>query len=338
MIRPFDDVMVQTYLQLPPATALLDLNFGFARARVLDTALELRVFTYIAQGSTTLPSLVSVTHCSSRGLQRLLHALVGIQLLSQQQDHYLLQPLAATYLVEGQPGYIGEHLRAVMQHWDAWESLTEAVRTGQGKYDIASPGQRSRHSGLFAPLFPLVFSTAWQVAGMVEIEPQGQVLDLAAGSGTWGIAFALRHPQVRVVAQDEPELLAACQHAIEHFALQDRMTTRPADIDNLAFPPASFDLILLGHTCRFLGAEKSQELLQTCYRLLKPHGALLLADIMRNDEQTGPPVALVIQLSLLLNTRAGDVFTPSQYRTWLRRAGFQQIKNLAQGTILLASK
>jgi ubiquinone/menaquinone biosynthesis C-methylase UbiE len=339
MMKPFDDATLQTYLQLPAATTLLDLNFGFARARILDTALELRLFTFIDQGYATATSLASTTQCSMSGMERLLEALVGVQLLCQQQDHYILTPLAATYLVEGQPGYIGEHLRDVMRQWNAWESLTEVVRSGQGKYDIASPGQRGHHPGQFASVFPVMFPTAWQVAGMLELG-QGRVLDLAAGSGAWGIALALRHPQVQVVIQDELELLEVSQHMIERFALQDRMTVRPAYVDDLAFPPASFDLILLGHTCRFLGEEKSQELICACYRLLKPRGMLLLADIMRNDEHTGPPFVLVIQLSLLLNTRAGDVFTPSQYRAWLRMAGFQQIKNLAvqQGTILLASR
>ena len=73
-----------------------------------------------------------------------------------------------------------------MRHWDAWESLTEVVRSGQGKHDIASPGQRSQHSGQFAPMFPLMFPIAWRVAGMIEIESQGVALDLDAGSGAWG--------------------------------------------------------------------------------------------------------------------------------------------------------
>lgn len=337
MMKPFDDATLQSYLQMPPATALLDLNFGFARARVLDTALELHLFTTIKQGHTTVASLANVTQCSTRGIERLLNALIGIQLLKQKQNQYILMPLAETYLVEEQPGYIGGHLREVMRQWDAWGSLTEAVRSGQAEQDITSPGQRGCHPDLFVPMFPVMFPTAWQVAGVLELE-QGRVLDLAAGSRAWGIALALRHPQLQIVVQDEPELLEASQNMVERFALQDRMTAQVAHIDDLAFPPASFDLILLGHVCRFLGAEKIQEIVHACHRLLKPHGSLLIADLMRNEERVGPPFALVIQLSLLLNTRAGDVFTPSQYRTWLHMAGFQQIKNLAvqQGTILLA--
>lgn len=338
MTKHFDEAMVQTYAQLPPAGPLLDLNFGFARARVLDTALELHLFSSIDQGHSTVAELAHATGCSVRGMERLLSALVGVHLLQQEQDHYHLTPLAATYLVEEQPGYIGEHLREVMMsQWNTWHDLTDVVRSGQAIYDTSSPGQRGRHPGLYSSLFPILFPTAWQAAGVLE-PGQGQVLDLAAGSGAWGIALALRHPQLHVVVQDEPELLEAITGLIERFALQDRMTTRAADIDHLAFPPASFDLVLLGNICRFLGAEKSQELIRACYRLLKPGGSLLLADLMRNDEHTGPPAALVIRLSLLLHTSAGDVFTPSQYRAWMHMAGFQQIKNLAvqQGTILLA--
>ena len=337
MVKSLDDTLLQSYLQMPSAAVLLDLNFGFARARILNTALELRLFTAIKEGSMTATALASATQCSIRGIERLLSALVGIQLLSYQQDHYALTPLAAIYLVEGQPGYIGEHLREVMREWDTWSSLTEVVRSGRGKHDIASPGQRGRHADMFAPMFPVMFPTAWQVAGVLELE-QGRVLDLAAGSGAWSIALALRQPHLQIIVQDEPELLEACQRMVERFKLQDRMIMHSASINDLAFPPASFDLILLNHTSRFIGAEKIQELLCACYQLLKPHGSLLLADLMLNGERMGPPFVLVVQLSLLLNTRAGDIFTLSEYRTWLRMAGFQQIKNLAvqQGRILLA--
>src|ERR1700736_3035012 len=98
--------MLALYLQAPSATPLLDMNFGFARSRVLDTALELRLFTYVAQGICTCSALASIVDCDNQSLQRLLDALVGLELLECKDaglgplsSLHSLSPLAMTYLV-----------------------------------------------------------------------------------------------------------------------------------------------------------------------------------------------------------------------------------------------
>jgi len=193
---------------------------------------------------------------------------------------------------------------------------------------------------MFAHVFPIVFPLAWQVAGQFEQPLRGRVLDMFAGSGAWGISIALRHPEVEVVAQDEPALLETVHAGVKHFNLEERFTLRERESDACSFEPESFRLIIVAHASRFVGAQRSQQLLRDCYRLLQPGGKLLLVDIIANDERTAPTAALVIQLSLFLNTLAGDVFTVAQYRSWLHAAGFEHVKDMRIGHLpfLLASR
>jgi cyclopropane fatty-acyl-phospholipid synthase-like methyltransferase len=160
-----------------------------------------------------------------------------------------------------------------------------------------------------------------------------------AGSGAWGIAMALRHPQVEVIARDEPALLESVRERVQQFDLQDRFILQTGELDDCSSVPESFSLIIVSHACRFLGACKSQELLKACYRLLQPGGTLLLVDVMSNNERTAPSTALLIQLSLFLNTQEGDVFTMTQFHTWLKAVGFKDVKDQRIGhmPILLAS-
>jgi SAM-dependent methyltransferase len=338
---PYNAVL-DRYQQAPAVTPILDINFGFARARILDTALALGLFTSIARGIHTCPDLATVAECDHKSLQHLLDALVGLELLQRGQDTYSLSTLAATYLVEGQPDYIGSHLLAVLEQWDSWGELTQVVRSGHKhiKDDWGSPAGRGHNPGMFADVFPLVFPVAWQMADQFEQPLQGRVLDMFTGSGAWGIAMALRHPQVEVVARDEAALLDTVRENVHQTGLDERFTFQTTEANELTFAPESFRLIIVAHACRFLGAQKSQALLHSCYRLLQPGGQLLLMDVMSNAERTGPPAALTIQLSLFLNTREGDVFTADQFHSWLKAASFQSIQDLKIGHVplILASR
>lgn len=334
--------LMAPYIEVPAVASILDINFGFARARVLDTALELRLFTYIAQGIQTCSALAAAIGCNASSLQRLLDALTGLALLQCKQAMYELTPQARTYLVEGQPGYLGSHLKAVMGQWDTWGELTKTIRSGHKhlRRDWGSPQGRANDPGMFAHVFPLGFPVAWQMASLFEQPLEGRVLDMFAGSGSWGIAMALQHPQLTVVARDEPVLLEAIHEAVQHCGLEKRFELRSTEEDECSLEAESYSLVIVAHACRFLGSRKSQEWLKTGYQILKPGGKLLLVDIISNDERTGPPAALIIQLSLFLNTLEGDVFTAAQFHTWLQAAGFEDVKDLRIGqvSLLLASR
>src|SRR5258708_15993320 len=91
--------MLASYLQAPAATPLLDINFGFARARVLDTALELRLFTYVAQGICTCSALATMVDCDAQRLQRLLDSLFHLELLHCKHAASPPSPLALSHLL-----------------------------------------------------------------------------------------------------------------------------------------------------------------------------------------------------------------------------------------------
>jgi ubiquinone/menaquinone biosynthesis C-methylase UbiE len=188
-------------------------------------------------------------------------------------------------------------------------------------------------------VLPLAFPLAWQAAGQFDQPLRGRVLDMFAGSGAWGIAVALRHPQVEVVACDEPVLLETVRENVQQAGLDGRFCLQAREEGESSFELESFNLIIVSHACRFLGAHKSQQLFKECYRLLQPGGQFLLVDVM-SEVHTGPSAALAIQLSLFLNTEEGDVFPVTQFHTWLKAAGFEHIKDQRIGTmpLLLATR
>ncbi len=69
---------------------------------------------------------------------------------------------------------------------------------------------------------------------------------------------------------------------------------------------------------------------------------LLIAEMIPNDDRTGPPQPMLFGLNMLLHAPDGDAFTMKEYREWLRAAGFKQVKTIrtprAPSPLILAQK
>ncbi|MBX5456624.1 MAG: class I SAM-dependent methyltransferase [Thermogemmatispora sp.] len=113
-----------------------------------------------------------------------------------------------------------------------------------------------------------------------EIPPDGgRVLDVACGSGSWVLELAFQYPGVEVLGIDShPELIErarvqAWARNLEHVSFQ--MVT---DVESLALPAASFDLIHGRLLSLCLAPKAWPRLLAECCRLLKPGGKLSLIE------------------------------------------------------------
>ena len=109
---------------------LHQMAFSFIPARILTAALQLGVFSHLAAGKKTAVEVARAAAASARGMGMLLDALAACQLLTKQDARYELSPLAARFLVRGNPDYLGL-LMEQDDLWESWGHLTEVVRTGQ---------------------------------------------------------------------------------------------------------------------------------------------------------------------------------------------------------------
>src|SRR5258708_27305184 len=89
----------------PTPERISQLAFGYAPTRGLATALDLRLFTHVAEGKTTRAALEAATGASGRGLGMLLNAMVGLEFLTREGSsegaRYALAPESEAFLVEG---------------------------------------------------------------------------------------------------------------------------------------------------------------------------------------------------------------------------------------------
>jgi hypothetical protein len=73
-------------------------------------------------------------------------------------------------------------------------------------------------------------------------------------------------------------------------------------------------------------------------KALKPGGILVINDFVLNDDRTGHPFAMIFPAQMLLVTKAGNAWRQSDYRAWLKEAGFTAVEIVPTPTPALTGR
>ncbi|MFP5231987.1 MAG: methyltransferase [Acidobacteriota bacterium] len=322
----------------------LQLHLSFGPSRILMAALQLRVFSHIAAGNNSAPAIASAAGASERGMRMLLDALVPLDLLGKTDGTYILPPASQRYLVHESPDYLGYMLENEAL-WAAWSDLTECVRTGRPS---AAVNRREIAEEFFPVLVRGLHVThrepARRLAQALEAGNSGrglQVLDVACGSGVWGIAMAEANPHARVTALDFPKVLELTRQFLHRHGVESQYDFLSGDLKEVDLGESRFDLALLGNIVHSEGERSSRDLLARLHRALRPGGRVAILDMVPNDDRTGPFFPLMFALNMLVNTDEGATYTLAEYSQWLIEAGFARIETADLGLhspVIVAAK
>jgi ubiquinone/menaquinone biosynthesis C-methylase UbiE len=196
---------------------------------------------------------------------------------------------------------------------------------------------------LVASLFPGNFSASQAIVSRIpdkERRKIREILDVAAGSGAWSLAFAQAIPDARVTTVDFPETTPITRSFAQQVRVADRYSYLEGDLRQVDFGRDKYDLVILGHIIHSEGAGHGQALLRKCHAALRPGGRLLIAEYVPNDARTGPPMPMLFALTMLLQTDEGNVFTLREFRTWLKDARFRNVTTIPAppATVITAQK
>ena len=322
---------------------LQQMHFSFAAERVLSTSLKFDVFSHIAAGKKTAGEIAAAAGASARGIRMLLDALVGVELLAKREGRYEIAPEMARYLVRESPEYMGTFL-ATDNLWAAWGHLADAVREGKPQRSVSE-------QEVAEDFFPVLVRTlhitnsepARRLAAQLVAGAKSglRVLDIGCGSGVWSIAVAKADPQARITAFDYPQVLETTRHFAEREGVGDRTEYLAGDLRVAKFPERSYDVAILGNILHGEGEAGVRDLFARIHRALDSDGRIAIADMIPNDERSGPPFPLLFALNMLVNTDKGDTYTLAEYREWLTGAGFGRVETMdiaSHSPVIVATK
>jgi hypothetical protein len=267
---------------------ILQLGLGFWGSKTLLSAVELRVFTVLAERPRTAKELTAELGLQPRGVRDFLDALVSLGMLERVDDEYANTAATDLFLDREKPSYVGGILEmANARLYPFWASLT-AART-------------------IAERFP------W--------EQHHSVVDVGTAEGCLPVQLAMRHPHLVAGGLDLPPVRPVFEAYVDSFGLADRVRFHAGDffVDDL--PPA--DVLVMGRILHDWGLDQKLTLLRKAHAALPPGGALVVYDTVIDDDRRENTFGLLMSLNMLVEMEAGFDYTGAECRSWMAEAGFR---------------
>lgn len=339
--------MAETSVKAAPTPErIMQFAWGYTFPLIIESAVTHEVFDSLANGPKTAEQIARDTGASARGLRMIMNALVSIQLLSRDgQQKYSLTPESEMFLVSSKPSFQGGIFKHIStQLLPKWTQLREIVRSGKPAVSVNEESVGAAFFQSFVEdIFPMSYGAAQALGEHLKLSTATQpvrVLDLAAGSGVWGIALAQQSPKVRVTAVDWPGVLPVTKRMVTKYNFSDRFTFIAGDLMAAAFG-TGHNIVTLGHILHSEGEARSRQLLKKTFDALGPGGTIAIGEFIANDDRTGPTNAMIFAVNMLVNTEQGDTFTFPEIRGWLQEAGFKDVRTLdspGPSPLILATK
>jgi SAM-dependent methyltransferase len=323
-------------------------QFGFAYAPplIISAAVNNKVFDALQSGPKTVEQVKKETGASQRGLRAIMDALVGLELLKKDRERrYSLVPESQAFLISEKPGTLAGFFGSILPVMiSRWLRLTDIVRNGRPAVAVNQETEGTEFfSQLVETIIPMSYAGAQRLADHLNVGKathETRAIDLAAGSGIWGIALAQQSPRLSVTAVDWPGMIPTTKRITRKFGVRDRFDFIEGDLLEANFGNG-YNVATLGHILHSEGEQRSRQLLKKTFRALKSGGTIAIAEWLVNDDRTKPVPSLMFSVQMLVNTEKGDTFSFNQIKQWLEDAGFKKVRKLeapGPSPLILATK
>ncbi|HEU4933295.1 MAG TPA: methyltransferase [Pyrinomonadaceae bacterium] len=299
------------------------------RTEALKAAIELEVFTAIGEGNSTVAEIAKRCHTSEKGMRVLCDYLTIMEMLTKQGDHYALTLDSSVFLDKRSPAYLGgatEFLCSPMLT-QGFKQMTDAVRKG---------GTAIEGEGTIGPDHPIWVKFARGMAGMMGmpaglmaklVDPNAdrklKILDIAAGHGLFGIAFATHNKQAEVTALDWKAVLEVAKENAEKAGVAERYSTIEGSAFDVEFG-SGYDLVLLTNFLHHFDPPTCETLLRKVRAALADGGRAVTLEFVPNDDRVTPPEVAGFSLVMLVGTPSGDAYTFRELEQMFANAGFSR--------------
>lgn len=306
--------------------ALLELSGYFWKTCTLHAAVKLDVFTCLGEERLTSAEVSDRLKSSSRGMERLLNALVAMDLLTKADDKFANTSSAREFLSKDSPKYLG-HI--IMHHHhlvESWSQLDQAVQSGRPMRKKSIFSDEERRQSFLMGMFNMAMNIAPMLIPGIDISSRRHLLDLGGGPGTYAIHFCRHNPRLKATVFDLPTTRPFAEKTIARFELSDRINFVEGNYikDDIE---GRFDAAWLSHILHGESPEGCKTIIQKAIAALESGGIIIIHEFILNNSMDGPLFPALFSLNMLLGTD-GQAYSERQLMDMLADAGAKDIQRI----------
>jgi len=298
----------------------------------LAIADELGVFAALREHPTSAADLAATLSIEARSIEAILGLLAALGFLAQADGKFHVTDLTREYLVPDSPYYWGGLLRRIRDAPIDCNKLIATLRRGAAGREAHVSGELWR-----APQPPAAalesfthamhahsFALAMRVMPAFGLAGVERMLDVAGGSGSYSIAAALRHPELRCTLLDLPVVCGVARDYVARHGVSDQVATIAADM--FADPwPAGFQRAFFSDIFHDWDDERCRWLASRAYEALDRGGQVLVHEMLLAETRDAPLQAAAYSMVMVLVTE-GRQRTARELAAILSSAGFVDVR------------
>lgn len=329
--------MSQSKTQGPDPSKIMQIGMGFWASKTLLTAVNLKLFTHLAQGELTGKEIQNRLGLHERSLFDFLDSLVALGFLKRKgiKDDAVYQNSDESdlFLDQNKLTYIGGILEMSNNRlYRFWNDLEEGLKTGK-------PQNESKQGD--KPLFEAIYSNEDRLREFLHAMGGVQAgnfdhfarhfdfskfkthCDIGGAGGNLCVHIAKNNPHISSTCYDLPKVAPIAEDNFRTLGLSDRIKATPGDFFEEELPQA--DLITMCNVLHDWGTDDKKMLISKAYTSLPNGGALVIIENIIDDERRQNAFGLMMSLNMLIETDSGFDFSLSDFKGWVSEIGFKRI-------------
>lgn len=313
---------------------IMQVGLGFWASKTLLSAVEIGLFTELAQEPLGFEALKTKLNLHPRSARDFLDALVALGFLERQNGTYRNAPAADFFLDRNKPSYIGGILEmANARLYPFWNNLTAALRTGELQNEAKGGGESpfaalyaepERLKGFLKAMTGISTGANRVIAAKFPWSKYKTAADIGAAQGDLIAQVALANPHISGVGFDLPEVKPIFLDHVAAHGLHSRISFQAGSFFEDALPKA--DVLMMGHILHDWNLAEKKLLIRKAYDALPSGGALIVYESIIDDDRSKNAFGLLMSLNMLIETPGGFDYTSEDCCGWMKEAGFRETR------------
>lgn len=326
---------LETKKQVDPSK-IMQIGMGFWASKTLLTAVNMGLFTLLAQKELSGKEIKNALGLHERSLYDFLDTLVALGFLNRtglkETAFYNNTDDSDLFLDKNKPAYIGGILEMSNNRLYAfWNDLEDGLKTGKPQNESKN-GDESIFEVLYSDKEKM--KEFLQAMGGVQMgnfmtfshkfdfSPYHTLSDIGGAGANLSIQVVKNNEHMRCISFDLPPVNSIATENVNKMGLEDRITIQSGDFFKDDFPKA--DVITMGNILHDWGTDDKLILIQKAYNALPQGGALVIIENIIDDNRSENAFGLLMSLNMLIETDKGFDFSKADFEALTNSIGFKE--------------